>query len=242
MKSVIVTGGAKGIGAAIVRKLAEQGYGVIMNYKKSREQAEKLEKELAEKGYSVYAVQADVSQYDEARRIVAICESRYGSVDVLVNNAGVSYVGLLEQTDCEKWNYVMDNNARSCYNMCRAASNALRDSKGKIINISSMWGVSGASGESAYAASKAAVIGITKSLAKELSLSGINVNCVAPGFILTDMNSQLSAEAVAEIVEKTPLGRAGLPEDIAETVAFFASDSASFITGQTLTVDGGFIL
>ncbi len=242
MKSVIVTGGAKGIGAATVRRLAEDGYGVIINYKSSKAQSEALEKELTEKGFSVHAVQADASVYHDAGRLVAICESYYGSVNALVNNAGVSYMGLLEQTDDEKWNYVMDNNAKACYNMCRAASSALRDSSGGIINISSMWGVCGASGESAYSASKSAVIGITRSLAKEMSLSGVRVNCVAPGFILTDMNAHLSEDDIAEIVEKTPLGRAGTPEDIAEAVAFLLSDKASFITGQTLVIDGGFIL
>lgn len=243
MKSAIVTGGAGAIGQACVRRLARDGYAVIINYKSSKSAAEALEKELAEAGYTAHAVCADISQGAEAKRLVAICESLYGGVDVLVNNAGVSYIGTIEQTDETEWCRIMDNNIKSCYNMCRAVAPLMRENGGRVINISSMWGVYGGSAESAYSSSKAAMIGLTKALAKEFSLSpGVNVNCIAPGYIETKMNSHLTDEEKAELVSDIPISRAGTPEDVSGAVSFFASADSSYITGQVLVIDGGFCL
>lgn len=242
MKNVIVTGGAKGIGASCVRAFVKAGYNVIVNYKTSEQKSLELCAELEGEAGTAYPVCGDVSVYEEARRVAKMCEYKFGSVDILVNNAGVSRIGVIETTSEEDYNAVMDGNFKSCFNMCRAAAPYMREKAGRIINISSMWGVAGASCEVLYSSSKSAVIGLTKSLAKELAISGTTVNCIAPGFIDTDMNACLSDEEKNEIILKTPISRAGMPEDIANAVLFFASPSSSFITGQVLCVDGGFIL
>lgn len=242
MKNVIVTGGAKGIGASCVRAFVKAGYNVIVNYKTSEQKSLELCAELEGEAGTAYPVCGDVSVYEEARRVAKMCEYKFGSVDILVNNAGVSRIGVIETTSEEDYNAVMDGNFKSCFNMCRAAAPYMREKAGRIINISSMWGVAGASCEVLYSSSKSAVIGLTKSLAKELAISGTTVNCVAPGFIDTDMNACLSDEEKNEIISRTPISRAGMPEDIANAVLFFASPSSSFITGQVLCVDGGFIL
>lgn len=242
MKNVIVTGGAKGIGASCVRAFVKAGYNVIVNYKTSEQKASELCSELEGEAGAAYPVCGDVSVYEQARRVAKMCEYKFGAVDILVNNAGVSRIGVIEAAGEEDYASIMDGNFKSCFNMCRAAAPYMREKAGRIINISSMWGVAGASCEALYSSSKSAVIGLTKSLAKELAISGTTVNCIAPGFIDTDMNACLSDEEKAEIISKTPISRAGLPEDIANAVLFFASPSSSFITGQVLCVDGGFIL
>lgn len=242
MKNVIVTGGAKGIGAGCVRAFVKAGYNVIVNYKTSEQKALELCAELEGEAGTAYPVCGDVSVYEQARRVAKMCEYKFGSVDILVNNAGVSRIGVIETASEEDYNAVMDGNFKSCFNMCRAAVPYMREKAGRIINISSMWGVAGASCEVLYSSSKSAVIGLTKSLAKELAMSGTTVNCVAPGFIDTDMNACLSDEEKNEIISKTPISRAGMPEDIANAVLFFASPSSSFITGQVICIDGGFIL
>lgn len=242
MKNVIVTGGAKGIGAGCVRAFVKAGYNVIVNYKTSEKKALELCNELEGEAGKVYPVCGDVSVYEQARRVVKMCEYKFGSVDILVNNAGVSRIGVIEAADEDEYNAVMDGNFKSCFNMCRAVAPCMREKAGRIINISSMWGVAGASCEALYSSSKSAVIGLTRSLAKELAISGTTVNCVAPGFIDTDMNACLSDGDREEIISKTPISRAGTPEDVANAVLFFASPSSSFVTGQVLCIDGGFIL
>ncbi len=242
MKNVIVTGGAKGIGASCVRAFAEAGYNVILNYKTSEKKALELCRELNDEGHTVYPVCADASIAEQARRIVSMCECKFGSVDILVNNAGVSRIGVIESVSEEEYRNVVDGNFKTCFNMCRAVAPYMREKAGRIINISSMWGLVGASCEALYSSSKSAVIGLTRSLAKELAMSGTTVNCVAPGFIDTDMNAHLTPDEKAEIISETPLARAGIPEDVTNAVLFFASASSSFITGQVLCVDGGFTL
>jgi len=233
-KTAIVTGGARGIGAACVRALAADGFHVVINYLHSEREALAL---AAETGGE--AVRGDVARPEDMDALARAA----GDADVLVANAGVAGFGLLQDTPPEEWRRLFAVNAEGVYNACRAVIPAMvRQKRGRIVTVSSMWGIAGASCEAAYAASKAAVIGLTKSLAKELGPSGITVNCVAPGVIATAMNARLSAEELAALAEATPLGRIGTPEEAAAAVAFFASDRASFITGQVLAADGGFAL
>ncbi len=242
MKTVIISGASGGIGRCAVRSFANSGFNVFMLYNKSEEKALSLCDELTSQGKSVYACRCDITSESDVRRAVSLCQYKFNTVDVLINNAGVSEFAVLENITEQMWDRMMDVNVKGAFLLTRAVLPLLRESVGKIINISSMWGLSGASCEVHYSASKAAIIGFTKALAKEEAPSGITVNCIAPGFIETEMNSTLSSEAVEEIIEKTPLGRSGTPEDVAGVMLFLASPASDFITGQTITVDGGYIL
>lgn len=242
MKTVMISGASGGIGRCAVRAFANSGFNVFMLYNKSRENAVTLSEELTAKGKSVYACACDITNESDVRRAVALCEYKFGALDVLINNAGISEFAVLENITEQMWDRMMDVNVKGAFLLSRTALPILRERRGKIINVSSMWGLAGASCEVHYSASKAAIIGFTKALAKEEAPSGMTVNCIAPGFIETEMNSMLSSEAVEEIIGKTPLGRAGKPEDISGVMLFLASSSADFITGQTITVDGGYIL
>lgn len=242
MKSVLITGASRGIGAKTAEVFAENGYAVMINYNKSEAQAQQLCQSLTEKGFTAYTCQCDVSDAGQVRRMASLCEYRFGGLDVLVNNAGVSSFGVLESLSEQDWDTTMATNVKSMFLATKSLLPLLRERRGKIINISSMWGISGASCEVHYSASKAAVIGFTKALAKEEAPNGITVNCIAPGFIETEMNCKLTDDNKQQIIEKTPLGRAGTTEDIAHAVLFLASDGADFITGQTLCIDGGYIL
>ncbi len=234
MKNVLVTGASRGIGAAIAKELAEKGYRVFVNYNKSEKEAVSL----AEKIGGI-AVKCDVSNADEVDNMIKTVEE-YGGADALVNNAGASIIRLLQDTSEAEYDKLFNINMKGVYLVTRAViPDMIKKQSGKIVNISSMWGITGASCEAVYSASKAAVIGFTRAMAKELGPSGINVNCIAPGVIDTDMNAALDNETRADLAAQTPLMRIGTPEDIAKAAAFLLSDDASFITGQILSVDGG---
>ena len=239
--TVLVTGSSRGIGAGIARRFAREGHRVAIHYRAEETQARALYDELASAGYSVMLVSGDIAREDEAKQIVSRVRERFGLLDVLVNNAGIALpTQLITDTTLAAWNRVMETNVTGMFLVTNAVLPEMVSQKhGAIVNISSMWGVTGGSCEVAYSSSKAAVIGFTKSLAKEVAPSGIRVNCVAPGFVLTDMTRGFDEGVIAGICEETPLLRAGTPEDIASAVLFLASEEASFITGQVLSVDGG---
>lgn len=245
-KTVFITGGSRGIGAACVRQFAAQGYRVVIGYRESTEKAEALAAELNSRGTDALraiAVQGDVTQADQVSAMFAQARAVFGKIHVLVNNAGISEFLLFTDISEEKWDLMMDTNCKGMF-LCtkEALGDMLPEKAGSIVNISSMWGQVGASCEVHYSASKAAVIGMTKALAKELGPSGIRVNCVAPGVIETDMLSQVSEEIRTELAEDTPLMRLGTPEDIARVVSFLASEEASFLTGQVIGASGGFVI
>lgn len=243
MKTAFITGASRGIGRAIARQLALDGYRVGINYLKEEEKANALVDELRALGCEAMAVQADVSDAQAITRAIRAVEHAFSPVDLLVNNAGIAQQDLFQYTDAALWRRLFAVNVDGAYNTIQAVlPDMIARQSGNIVNISSMWGLRGASCEVGYSATKAAVIGLTRSLAMELAPSHIRVNCVAPGVIHTDMVNKLGEETIDALREQTPLGRLGTPEDIALAVAFLACDKASFITGQVLTADGGFIL
>lgn len=243
MKTVIVTGGATGIGRAVSSLFAETGYNVVIGYNKSIDAANELQSNLSKQGFSAVIYKCDITNSNDTNGIVEFAVQKFGKVDVLVCNAGIAQQKLFTDITDEDWYNMINTNLTGCFNCCRAASKVMVSKhSGSIVNISSMWGISGASCEVHYSASKAGVIGLTKALAKELAPSNIRVNCVAPGVIKTDMLSSFSDQDLEELKVETPLSRLGTPEDIAKAVYFLSSDDASFITGQVLSVDGGFIL
>lgn len=242
MKTAIVTGASGGIGSAIAHRLAEDGYNTVINYNNSQSKAQKLCESLVSQGFNAVVYKADVSKSDEAQSLINFAAEKFGSADILVNNAGIAQQKLFTDITDGDFDNMFNSNVKSVFNCCRAALPYMIHNKwGRIVNISSMWGVCGASCEVHYSASKAAVIGLTKALAREVGPSGITVNCVAPGLIDTPMNKNLDDETLRALCAETPAGRIGTPEDIAAAVRFFVSEEASFTTGQVLTVDGGFI-
>ncbi|MBR2108869.1 MAG: SDR family oxidoreductase [Ruminococcus sp.] len=240
IKTVLITGASRGIGSATAHAFAKAGYSVIINYNRSETQAEELASKLNKTyGVKCRAVKADVSNPDEVKAMF----EEVGSVDVLVNNAGISSQKLFTDITDDEWKRTIGVNLDGVFYCCRnALPYMIRQKSGAIINIGSMWGEVGASCEVHYSASKAGVIGLTKALAKEVAPSGVRVNCIAPGVVMTDMMSDFDDTTIEELKDETPLGRLGNPEDIAAAVLFLASDDASFITGQTLGVNGGFII
>lgn len=241
MKTVVITGAAKGIGAACAEAFSVHGYNVVINYLHSFELANNLKDKLLSKHYSVCTKKADVSNYDEAKALIDFAYSTYGNIDVLVNNAGICHYGLLSDVSPDLWDKIMTINVKSAYNCSKSViPYMLNKHSGKIINISSIWGISGASCEVAYSTSKAAIIGFTKSLSKELSWSNINVNCVAPGVVDTDMIKSLNQEDLDELKSDIPFGRFANPCDIAKCILFLSSDDANYITGEVLSPNGGF--
>lgn len=242
-KTAFVTGASRGIGRAIAKKLALGGCRVGINYLKEEEKANALVDELRNMGCEAMAVQADVSDAAAITAAIRTVEQEFSTVDLLVNNAGIAQQDLFQFTDAALWRRLFAVNVDGAYNTIQAVlPDMIRRQSGAIVNISSMWGLRGASCEVGYSATKAAIIGLTRSLAMELAPSGIRVNCVAPGVIRTDMVEKLGQETMDALREQTPIGRLGTPEDIANAVAFLAGDDASFITGQVLTADGGYIL
>lgn len=243
MNTAIITGASRGIGRAVAVLFGRNGYNVIVNYANSAEKAEEVCALIRENGGEAEPFCADVSNRNAVDEMVAFAEKRFGQVDVLVNNAGIAEQILFTDITEEKWDRMFDVDVKGVYNCTQAVLPGMIHRKhGRIINISSMWGITGASCEVHYSAAKAAVIGMTKALAKELGPSGITVNAVAPGVIETEMNGMLDEETIASLIEETPAGRVGTPEDVAETVLFLASQKAGFITGETISVNGGFVI
>jgi len=230
-KTALVTGASRGIGRAIAQELAAGGASVVIGYRSGKEEAETLAAEIGAR-----AVQADVSSAEDAARLV----EEAGDLDILVNNAGLTRDGLLARMSDDDWRTVIDTNLSSVFYTCRAVTRPMMKKRGgSIVNISSIVGVHGNWGQTNYAASKAGIIGFTKSLARELGSRGVRANVVAPGYVKTQLTDVLPEEATATMLQQTPLGRLGEPEDVAGAVRFLCSDAAAFITGEVLLVDGG---
>lgn len=242
-KIALITGSSRGIGRAIARQLAHEGYAVCINYRVRKDCADALVAELTAEGCRAMAVQADVADRAQVNAMVKRVEETFGPVSLLVNNAGVAGQCLFQEVSDEMWQRYFGVNVNGSFHTIQAVlPHMLHEHEGCIVNISSMWGLRGASCEVTYSATKAALIGLTRSLAAELAPTHIRVNCVAPGVIKTDMLDALPPEVLPQLAEETPLRRLGVPEDIAAAVSYLADEKAGFVTGQVLTVDGGFIL
>ena len=241
-KTAVITGASRGIGRATAIEFARNGYNVLANYNNSEKEASELEKMLTEEGYSIKVFKADVSKSSEADAMIEYCLKEFGGLDVLVNNAGISQDKLFTDITDEDWERMMSVNVTSVFNCSRKAlKHMIWEKSGSIINITSMWGETGGSCEVHYSASKAAIIGMTKALAKEVGPSNIRVNAVSPGVIMTDMCAYYGEETLNELKEETPLMKLGKPEDIAETV-YFLAEKGNFITGQVVGVNGGMVI
>lgn len=242
-KNVIVTGATRGIGKAIALKLASKGANIVIGYRSSDDEAQKVKEMIEKMGVKALMAKGDVSDAEYAKEIVTLCKNELGSVDILINNAGITKDGLIMRMKEEDFTSVIDVNLKGTFNCSKeAAVVMLRQKSGKIINMSSVVGIMGNAGQVNYSASKAGVLGLTKSLAKELGSRGITVNAVAPGFIETDMTAELSDANKDFIKSNLPLKRLGSAQEVANAVAFLASDEANYITGQVLNVDGGMVM
>lgn len=242
-KVAFITGASRGIGRAIARELAHQGYAVGINYLQAADKAAELVSELTAQGFAATAVQADVADREAITAAIRAVEAAFGPVTLLVNNAGISQQSLFQDVTEQFWRRMFAVNVDGAFHTIQAVlPHMIREKSGCIVNISSIWGQRGASCEVTYSCTKTALIGLTRSLAMELAPSGVRVNCVAPGVINTDMVQALGEDTIRMLEEETPVGRLGTPEDIAAAVAFLADERASFITGQVITSDGGFIL
>ena len=238
MKTALITGGSRGIGKAMVELFCEKGYLVAFTYKKSDRAADELSKKTG-----AFPIFADSECEADIIRAVGIAREHLGHVDCLINNAGIAAFSLFTETSLVEWQRTFSVNLNSAFVYSREiAKSMIAAHSGKIINIGSMWGISGSSCEVAYSSSKAALHGMTKSLAKELGPSGINVNAIAPGLIDTEMNSSLDEDVVFSIIDETPMMRIGTPRDVASLAYFLASDEASFITGEIISINGGFLI
>ena len=242
-KTALITGASRGIGRATAQLLAQNGWQVAVNYNRSKSGAYSLVTELTMEGLDAIAVRAAVSDRAQVESMVQEVNSRFGGVDLLVNNAGIARQRLFTDVSVEEWQHMFDVNVTGMFHCCQCVlPQMIRRHSGKIINVSSVWGITGASCEVAYSATKAAVIGLTRALAKEVGPSSIQVNCIAPGVIDTDMNENLDEQALSALKEETPLGVIGTPLDIAHAILFLASEQANFITGQVLSPNGGFLI
>ncbi|ABS34878.1 3-oxoacyl-[acyl-carrier-protein] reductase [Clostridium botulinum] len=242
-RTAIVTGASRGIGRAIAKKLASMGANLVLNYRSSAKEIDTLLEEIEEFGIETLVIQGDVSSFEDSKKIADEAKNKFGTIDILINNAGITKDSLILRMTEEDFDKVISVNLKGVYNCSKhIAPIMLKQRSGKIINISSVVGVAGNAGQCNYAAAKAGVIGITKSLAKELGSRGITVNAVAPGYIRTDMTDALPEKVKKSIEDLLPLKRLGTPEDVAEAVGFLASDKAAYITGQVIHVDGGMII
>ena len=242
-KNVVVTGGSRGIGRAIALEFGKKGANVVINYVSSDTEAEKVAEEIKNLGGNAILVKGDVSSFEEGKKLIDETVKVFGTIDILINNAGITKDGLIMRMKEEHFDKVIDINLKGVFNTCKSAvSHMLNQRSGKIINISSVVGVVGNAGQANYAASKAGVIGLTKSIAKEVGARGITVNAVAPGFIKSDMTDVLSEKVKDGMLGLIPLNRFGNVEDVARTVAFLASEGGDYITGQVINVDGGMVM
>ncbi|GIP27428.1 3-oxoacyl-[acyl-carrier-protein] reductase FabG [Paenibacillus sp. J23TS9] len=239
-QAALVTGASRGIGRSIALALAEAGANVAVNYSGSEAAAQSVVDEIKQLGVEAFAIQANVGQSDQAEQLIKEVNHVFGRIDILVNNAGITRDNLIMRMKEEEFDQVIETNLKGVFNCLKSVSRPMMKQRyGRIINISSVVGVLGNAGQANYVAAKAGVIGLTKSSARELASRGITVNCVAPGFIDTDMTRELSEELRGKMIQDIPLARLGQPEEIAKVVVFLASEGASYMTGQTLHVDGG---
>ncbi|WP_329383266.1 3-oxoacyl-[acyl-carrier-protein] reductase [Anaerofustis butyriciformans] len=242
-KTAVVTGASRGIGKAIALALAKDGFNVVINYNGNKEKAEQVKKECEDYGVNAITVKANVADFTESENLIKEAVSTFGSIDVLVNNSGITKDTLLLRMKEEDFDSVIDVNLKGTFNTIKhAARQMMKQRNGSIINMSSVVGISGNAGQINYAASKAGVIGLTKSVARELASRGIRANAVAPGFIETDMTDELNDKAKEEILKTIPLNDTGKSEDVANLVAFLASEKSRYITGQVIHVDGGMLM
>ncbi len=242
-KTAVITGGSRGIGRAIALKLAENGANIVVNYTNNSQKAQEVVDLIKSMGRDALAIKADISNSEDVKELAKKVESHFKNIDILINNAGITRDSLLIRMKDEDWDNVLNINLKGTY-LCTKyiGKKMMKQRSGKIVNVSSVVGIMGNPGQSNYSASKAGVIGFTKSIAKEFSSRGINVNAVAPGFIETDMTSTLSEDIKKGYSKNVPLGRLGSPQDIANLVMFLCSEESSYITGQIINVDGGMVM
>lgn len=242
-KTAIVTGGSRGIGKAVALKLAEKGANIVVNYTSNSTKAEEVVNEIKKMGREALAIKADVSNPDDVKNLVKETEKQFSNIDILINNAGITKDTLLIRMKEDDWDKVMSVNLKGTF-LCTklVGKKMMKQRRGKIVNIASIVGIIGNAGQANYSASKAGIIGFTKSTAKELASRGINVNAVAPGFIETEMTKKLSEEVVENYAKNIPLGKMGTPEDVANVVFFLCSQEASYVTGQVINIDGGMVM